>query len=101
MGSPVSVVIAEILMQNIEEIIVSKLDNSFKFWFRYADDIITCVQTINAETIFQKINAIHTDIHFSLEREENKIVNFLDIKSMRIDSGILHFSIFRRPTHTN
>ena len=32
------VVIAEIVMQNIEEIVMSKLGNSFKFRSRYGDD---------------------------------------------------------------
>ena len=38
MGIPLSVVIAEIVIQNIDEVVLSKLGNSFKFWFRYVDD---------------------------------------------------------------
>ena len=35
---------------------------------------------------------------FTLEREGNKIVYFLDIKITRLDSGLLNFSIFWKPT---
>ena len=44
MGSPSSVVIAEIVMQNIEKSIFQSINHLF--WFRYVDDIIACVSNI-------------------------------------------------------
>ena len=41
MGSPSSVVIAEIVMQNIEKSIFNLIDH--QFWFRYVDDIIASI----------------------------------------------------------
>jgi hypothetical protein len=42
MGSPVSVVIAEIVMQEIERRLFEKEDR-FLFWYRYVDDVISCI----------------------------------------------------------
>ena len=47
------------------------------------------------------MNAIHTDIQFTVEQEENIILIFLDIKIMRLDCGLLNCRIFRKPTHTD
>ncbi|CAB4032031.1 Hypothetical predicted protein, partial [Paramuricea clavata] len=41
MGSPVSVVVAEIVMQRLEERALSSYPNPPPFWFRYVDDTLT------------------------------------------------------------
>ena len=41
MGSPVSVVVAEIVMQHIEKRALATYDQTLHFWFRYVDDTIT------------------------------------------------------------
>ena len=41
MGSPVSVVVAEIVMQSIEEPALAIYQRTLPFWFRYVDDTIT------------------------------------------------------------
>ena len=42
MGSPISVVIAQIVVQDLKRQILDNKDD-FLFWFHYVDDIITCV----------------------------------------------------------
>ena len=43
MGSPVSVVVAEIVMQNIEEQALATYSETLPLWLRYVDDTITAV----------------------------------------------------------
>ena len=43
MGSPVSVVVAEIVMQNIEEQALAKYSETLPLWLRYVDHTITAV----------------------------------------------------------
>ena len=43
MGSPVSVVVAEIVMQNIEEHTLATLSQILPLWLRCVDDKITAV----------------------------------------------------------
>ena len=43
MGSPVSVVVAEIVMQNIEEQALATYSETLSLWLCYNDDTITAV----------------------------------------------------------
>ena len=44
MGRPVSVVIAEMVMQKLEAMIMLKVGSLVEFWYRHDNDIITCVR---------------------------------------------------------
>ena len=44
MGSPVSVVVAEIVMQNIEEQALATYMRTVPLWLHYVDDTFTAVQ---------------------------------------------------------
>ena len=48
MGSPVSVVVAEIVMQNIEEQVLATYRQTIPLWLRYVDD--RCTQRQNEQT---------------------------------------------------
>lgn len=43
MGSPISVVIAEMVMQRVEEEIFRKIPNDLILWKRYVDDVIAII----------------------------------------------------------
>ena len=43
MGSPVSVVLAEIVMENIEEQALATYTRTIRLWLRYVDDTFTAV----------------------------------------------------------
>ena len=43
MGSPVSIVVAEIVMQKVEEHALATYEQTLPFWLRYVDDTITAV----------------------------------------------------------
>ena len=62
-GSPVSVVVAEIVRQEIERRIFNGQDQDlFLFWFRYEDDVISCVPRTRLPDILNKINSVDTYI---------------------------------------
>lgn len=99
MGSPVSVVIAEIVMQHIEEIFLQQ--EQLPFWYHYVDDIITCIPQSRSEEILQFLNSINSSIQFTLELEKDLSLNFLDISLTRKQDNSLSFNVYRKPTHTN
>ena len=65
MGSPVSVVVAEIVMQYKEERALSTYQRTLPFWFRYVDDTITALQQDDIESFHNHINEQNCDIQFT------------------------------------
>ena len=47
------------------------------------------------------INAIHPDIKWTKEVEEDGHIHMLDVDILRKPDGRLDFDVFRKPTHTN
>ena len=61
MGSPVSVVVAEIVMQNIEELALSTYTKTLPLWLRYVDDTFTAVHKDKIDTFHEHLTNISTD----------------------------------------
>ena len=47
------------------------------------------------------INNLHPNIKFTIEKEHNRSINFLDLNIKINTMNKLEFSIFRKPTHTD
>ena len=73
MGSPVSVVVAEIVMQNIEEQALATYSETLPLWLRYFDDTITAVHESKIDEFHEHLNEQNTK-----EIEENGKIPFLD-----------------------
>ena len=103
MGSPISPILADLFMDNIENIIFNSiLCNNLLFWYRYVDDILGCfVGSTRQLDIFHKfINSIHPKIKFKIENERDASINFSDLTITRKQNNF-EYSIYRKPTHTN
>ena len=62
MGSPVSIVVAEIVMQNIEESALSTCRQTIPLWLRYVDDTFTAVRHDEIDAFHHHLNEKNTDI---------------------------------------
>ena len=100
MGSPISVVLAEISMQNFEKIAFTNCPYPILFWKRYVDDSITCVKRNDLQNFFVYLNSINNNFKFTFEAESNGILNYLDIKIKRNNSNSLSFTVFRKEMHS-
>lgn len=104
MGSPLSPLLAELFMDNLESRIFenSPFKDKIVYWFRYVDDIICLWKGSNRQLdhFLKYLNSLHNKIKFTIEVEQDNVLNFLDL---RIDhsTGSHDFSIFRKPTHTD
>ncbi|PFX14389.1 Beta-galactosidase, partial [Stylophora pistillata] len=87
MGSPVSVVIAEIVMQNIEERALSTCRQTIPLWLRYVDDTFTAVRHDEIDAFHNHLNEQNTDIQFTREVEENGKLPFLDCLGQAFVNG--------------
>ena len=66
---------------------------------RYMDDIITIIKRKDVENKLQEINNLHPDLHFTMEREQEGKIPFLDMILIH-ESGSLSSSWYSKPTDT-
>ena len=80
MGSPVSVVVAEIVMQNIDEeqALATYTRTVLALWLRYVDDTFTAVHKDGIDDFHEHLNRQNADRQFTKEIEENGKIPFLD-----------------------
>lgn len=104
MGSPSSSLLSEIFLQiKIEPKLIEilKKHDPNSIYHRYVDDCIFITKNnANIDNILNEINQIHNNIKFTLEKESNQKINFLDLTIERTESN-LHFDIYRKPTLTS
>ena len=80
MGSPISVALAEITMQKIEQLIFSNLPCDVSHWIRYVDDALAIiVPSDQNENLLQHLNNQNPHIQFTYEKENHFSLPFLDM----------------------
>ena len=99
MGSPVSVVVANLVMKEIECRALSSFHTPPHFWWRYVDDKCTVLPRDLVESFHEHLNSIDPNIQFTVERESEGQLPFLDVLLTREDDGSISTSVFRKP-HT-
>ena len=98
--APVSVVVAEIVMQNIEEQALATYTRTVPLWLRYVDDTFTAIHKDGIDDFHEHLNRQNADIQFTKEIEENGKIPFLDCL-VTPDNNKLKTTIYRKLTHTD
>ena len=83
MGSPFSAVIAKMVMKEVEKRASATSSVKPFFWKRHVNDVIFAVSGIEAERLLSHLNSIEPSIQFTLEREKDRHLPFLDWKVSR------------------
>ena len=94
-----SVVVAEIVMQNIAEQALATYARTVPLWLRYVDYTFTAVHKDGIDDFHEHLKRQNADIQFTKEIEENGKIPFLDCLVTR-DNNKLKTTIYRKPTHT-
>ena len=71
------------------------------FWKRYVDDVISAVSKNEVENLLSHLNSVEPSIQFTVEREQDRRLSFLDLNVYRTDHGNLETGVYRKPTHTD
>lgn len=100
MGSPVSAVIANLFMENFEQRAMAALTTLPKLWFRFVDDTFSIVKRRAVREILNQLNALDSNIQFTMELEDNGCLPFLDTTVKRLHDGKLETTVYRKATHT-
>eukprot|EP00061_Rhincodon_typus_P000386 g11537.t1 len=77
MGSPISRLLAEAVMQRLERTALPLIQP--KLWIRYVDDTFVIIKRTKLKETHKLINNTFTGIEFTREEEKNKQLPFLDV----------------------
>ena len=102
MGSPVSVVVANLVLEDVEERALKSFGITLSFWKRYVDDVCTSVPKDLILPLLHHLNSIEPSIEFTYETENDEgCLPFLDTMIHHQSDGSLSSSVYRKPTHTD
>ncbi|XP_072414136.1 uncharacterized protein [Chiloscyllium punctatum] len=99
MGSPISGLIAEAVMQRLEQTVLPQIQP--KLWVSYVDDTFVIIKNTEIENTHQIINATLTGIRFTREEEKDNQLPFLDVMVQRTPNGEFTTKVYRKATHTD
>lgn len=89
MGNPVSPTFANIVMNELVISTLRKLPFKLPFIRIYVDDTILAIPEGQENLVLQLFNQFHSKLKFTLEREQDQKISFLDLEITRQDNGQL------------
>jgi hypothetical protein len=100
MGSPISCVVAELAMERIESVALRSLIVQPALYRRFVDDSFFLISDDTVDTLFSTFNAVHPKFQFTIEKETDSKLPFLDVLVCHGPTGI-YTTVYRKPTHTD
>jgi hypothetical protein len=104
MGDPTSSILSQFYLQHLESTKICNLltDHNIEGYFRYIDDILTVYNESKTDInyILKYFNKLTPRLQFTLERETNCRINFLDVTICREHKGF-SIDIYRKLTATD
>lgn len=88
MNSPLSSVIADLVLQDIENKALHKINVCLPLYYRYVDDVLLAAPKDDVNRIVIIFNSFHERTNFTLEVEEDHSISFLDLSI-----NIVNFSL--------
>nr|VZI38289.1 unnamed protein product [Spirometra erinaceieuropaei] len=98
MGSAISSLVAELVVQELEKIAFSHYKPAF--WRRHVDDTFVIIEKDMPSGFQGLLNSIFPDIQFTSENEEDDKLPFLDVLVTRTPDGELSTTVCRKATNT-
>ena len=97
MGSPLSQILADMVLDDLETTCLKKLNFNPIIFKRYVDDVITLIPAQKIQHILDIFNSYHNRLKFTHELEEKCRINFLDITLIR-KTNIIITDWYHKPT---
>ena len=100
MGSPISPIVANLYMEDLESKAIQSSPNPPSFWRRFVDDTLTIMKSSQVENFLNHLISI--DHHIQFTKEESRpygSMPFLDILITPKEDGSLSTTVYRKPMH--
>ncbi|XP_077276910.1 uncharacterized protein LOC143905375 [Temnothorax americanus] len=97
MGSPLSPILADLVMDDLETHCLQSLSFVISFYCRYVDDIFAVVPKSKIDELLTTFNNYHTRLKFTYEMETDSALNFFDTTVIR-EKNALITNWYRKPT---
>ena len=102
MGSPISPIVANLFMEDLETRAIQSAQNPPSFWRRFVDDTLTIIQSSQVDNFLQHLNSLDQHIQFTKEEARpDGSMPFLDVLITPKEDGSLDTTVYRKPTHTD
>ena len=95
MGSPLSPILADLVIQDLKNDIFNTLTTYIPFYFRYVDDIVLAAPINFIINILDFFNSYHERIKFTVDYGDDRGINFLDVKLLS-DNGKIIFDLYKK-----
>lgn len=97
MGSPLSPIVADIVMEDLLKTSINKLTRPPKFISKYVDDIFAIMDRDQVLPFLRILNEYHGSLKFTYELEDRNCLPFLDLMVI-IKDGRVVTNWYRKPT---
>ena len=105
MGSPVSAVLAELVMPKVERVALETSLVPIRWWKRYVDDSNACLKSNDEICFLNHLNSINPNIRFTIETpsydQEIQCMPFLDTEVSKLNNGEILTKVHWKSTHTD
>ena len=102
MGSPVFIVVVNLVMEAVEERPLATFHFPPRFWKRYVDNTCTALLRDMVMSFRSHLNSIEPCIQFMVEKElEDRMLPFLDVELCRDSDRTVTTLLYQKTTHTN
>ena len=99
MISPISPLVANCYMEQLEKVAISTAPQPPSLWLRYMDDTFTVLHEYDVEEFTEHINSIYPHIKFTIKPERDSKFPFMDLCTHILDDGSMKITIYMKPTH--
>lgn len=97
MGSNLSPIVARLTMDFVLHNILDRLTFDVPFIKKYVDDIICAIPSNKVDETLEIFNNFHPNIQFTIEKETNNTVPFLDTLLIRTPENSVILDWYRKP----
>lgn len=99
MGSPLSAIVSEMVMDEIFDTISKRFNENIIFMTKFVDDSLFFMKEEICDDVLMTLNSFNNRLKFTCEKSKDSM-NFLDVTCIRSSDNSILFRHYTKPTYT-